>query len=126
MGRRSNDTSSSPSGLARVSMVKLVSGRSVIAHLPLFGFSMQRTRRATAVWQWGGGHCERSEAISSSRPALSMAGDCFVAPLLAMTKGELRAVAEIIAERVQGDMGDGKDADRSEEHTSELQSLMRI
>src|SRR3546814_16228498 len=40
-----------------------------------------------------------------------MAGDCFVAPLLAMTKGELRAVAEIIAERVQGDMGDGKDAD---------------
>src|SRR3546814_6996257 len=96
MGRRSNDTSSSPSGLARVSMVKLVSGRSVIAHLPLFGFSMQRTRRATAVWQWGGGHCERSEAISSSRPALSMAGDCFVAPLL-----------------------------RSEEHTSELQSLMR-
>src|SRR3546814_4745240 len=101
-------------------MVKLVLGRSVIAHLPLFGFSMQRTRRATAVWQWGGGHCERSEAISSSRPALSMAGDCFVAPLLAMTKGELRAVAEIIAERVQGDMG------RSEEHTSELQSLMRI
>src|SRR3546814_17115646 len=70
---------------------------SFIAHLPLFGFSMQRTRRATAVWQWGGGHCERSEAISSSRPALSMAGDCFVAPLLAMTKGELRAVAEIIA-----------------------------
>src|SRR3546814_16465870 len=92
-------------------MVKLVLGRSVIAHLPLFGFSMQRTRRATAVWQWGGGHCERSEAISSSRPALSMAGDCFVAPLLAMTKGELRAVAELIAERVQGDMGDGKDAD---------------
>src|SRR3546814_7399910 len=37
------------------------------------------------------GHCERSEAISSSRCSMTVAGDC-----------------------------------RSEEHTSELQSLMRI
>jgi hypothetical protein len=33
-------------------------------------------------------HCERSEAISSHRPALPIARDCFVAALLAMTGEE--------------------------------------
>src|SRR3546814_9975198 len=58
------------------------------------------------------------EAISSYRPALPMAGDCVVAPLLAMTNGTMDG-ARIIADQVRGD-------ERSEEHTSELQSLMRI
>src|SRR3546814_7578356 len=47
-------------------------------------------------------HCERSEAISSRHPTLSMAGDGFVAPLLARTKGATD-VAGIIAQQLQGD-----------------------
>src|SRR3546814_6684981 len=84
-------------------------------------------------------HCERSEAISSRHPTLSMAGDGFVAPLLARTKGATD-VAGIIAKQFQGDAirrgwrsaatmkkGDGPlQVRRSEEHTYELQSLMRI
>src|SRR3546814_4715219 len=75
---------------------------------PLFFFFFkQKTAYEMRISDWSSDVC----SSDLSRPALSMAGDCFVAPLLAMTKGELRAVAEIIAERVQGDMGDGKDAD---------------
>src|SRR3546814_20286024 len=47
-------------------------------------------------------HCERSEAISSRHPTLSMAGDGFVAPLLERTKGATD-VAGIIAKQSQGD-----------------------
>src|SRR3546814_15658505 len=50
---------------------------SIVGMKPIVDYPLRIRRR----------HCERSEAISSRRPILSMAGDCFVATLLAMTKG---------------------------------------
>src|SRR3546814_16745819 len=49
-------------------------------------------------------HCERSEAISSSRSTWAMAGKCFVATLLPMTKGATDG-GGIIADQVQSDGG---------------------
>src|SRR3546814_15761038 len=49
-------------------------------------------------------HCERREAISSSRSTWAMAGKCFVATLLAMTKGDTDG-GGIIADQVQSDGG---------------------
>src|SRR3546814_2289483 len=54
----------------------------------------------------------------SLRPASALAAGLARAPLLGQYSHGIR--------RIEGGAGDGKTLNRSEEHTSELQSLMRI